>query len=680
VAIQIYRLQESLPAAAAFTGTPTFPSAGGFTALDFDGVTNRCTIPTAPLAAAQGTFSIDWSPSFTPPAVVDQIIADIASTGFILAFRGDPIYGSDRQSLFVYNDGSIIAQRWTKHTAFDLLRVRVHYGGNPTRPHLEINGWAFKANAAWVAPTIGPTFTFGAASNGSAPCDCRVQSIQVSDVRTVYPFRLAGLGDSISQEQETARVCWERFAGPRVQGRGYVLEAGIGGDQLPFMLARMQEDVIDQDVTDCFLLGGLNDLKANATLAGMQGNATSIINGLSAVGIRVHVGTILPFSSSPAWSAPREAIRIAFNAWILAGLPNVTTAVDTATAMWDPSDHTRLLPAYDIGDGEHPSAEGAAHLADTIMQAVEPVIIMDDGSRVAQGSTDGGSPITLVGGGLVNTACDDDFTGVVIDAAKWATSLVGSGTVQQDDELLLRTGASASSSASLVSVPTFGPVVDIRAAFEIRTDVLRHSPTDVVRFFDFELQLNASNYFRASRLYDPVFGHGFQFTAVVGGVTVDRVVVQNQEVVSGTLRVVRVAGRIIVSINSVVLYDDNPWLAVAPANIVFRAVNESAAVGYDVLTVLDDFSVATVLLVGREPATVVRGDATYCRAISPPAAMPGKVSIAAYTCAGRVVRINDAFEYLPAQQFVVMDASGVTIGILGDGTLRNAGGSGFEVT
>lgn len=642
-------------------------------------------VPNGILDGAEGTVGIEWVPGFAAAdeqGLSESVMLDLSGPDFRLAWAGDDVPSYIR----LYNDGSSIAQVNTRHDAGTPMRLRVHYGGEPTRPHLEVNGWMMRASAAWVAPVIPPDASVGCDNAGINQCFGLYRNMIVETTRRVPDRRFASLGDSISTEPYGSDTrSWNRRAGEvylEPDGR-QILVAGVGGNTFALLLARLQSDVVDQQITDCVVLCGVNDIVTNRTLLEMQTDATAVYDALKTAGIRVIACTILPFKGAASWSAPREVIRDGFNAWLLAGRPDVDLVVDTAAHLRSPVDEESLAPAYDSGDFVHPSDAGSDALADVIMQAAlaDPAfLLLDDGSRVAQGSVDGGTAVTIVGdGGFVDDSCDDDFSGVVIDPTKWSTFEVGSGAVTQDDGLTLRTGVVVSSSAALTSLQAFEPVVDLSFFFTIETDVVSFPPSETVRFLDVELQIDANNYWRASRLFDPTFGHGFHFTAVVGGVTVDEIILQDQSATSGVIRLTRVGGRVRFCLNGNVLYDDNPFVQQG-ARLVLRAVNESASVAYDVWTFLEEFDVGTVVLFGQQPGSVVRIGDTYVRVLTPASDIPRTVPVEIWTCEGLVERVNDAFEYLPAQQFVVMDASGVTIGILGDGTLRNAGGSGFEVT
>jgi len=299
----------------------------------------------------------------------------------------------------------------------------------------------------------------------------------------------------------------------------------------------------------------------------------------------------------------------------------------------------------------------------------------------AGGPIEGGTDLIMSGGSdayarpyvYTDTTFDDDFTGAVIDVALWWTGVTGSGTVTQDDRLLLRSGTTPNSSARLTSVGTFGATGAFEAAFTIETDVIDQPPADTTRLFDFELQVDASNYFRVSREFDASLPAGsrhiFRFLCVVGGTTVEDVITPST-MLSGTIRITRVRNRVIVEANGTRIYDAAPFTVTA-ASVVFRVANPSATHPYDFTTSVDDFSCPTVVLFGDEPALIREVSASLVRVESPAVATPRTVSITVWTAAGLALTVPDAFTYELSFEFLILQEAGTTIGLVGDRTLRN---------
>ncbi len=205
---------------------------------------------------------------------------------------------------------------------------------------------------------------------------------------------LVALGDSITDGHGTTtngNDRWTDVLAARMQGdksvRGMgVLNEGIGGNRLlndglgPNALARFDRDVIAQTAVRCVIvLEGINDLgtltrdhyasaEAHATLVKrMEGAYSQMIVRAHAHGIRVIGATILPYGGSKYYhpGPESEADRQAVNAWIREP-GHFDGVVDFDKLMRDPANPNLMLPAYDSGDGLHPSPAGYKAMADAI--------------------------------------------------------------------------------------------------------------------------------------------------------------------------------------------------------------------------------------------------------------------------------------------------------------------------
>ena len=101
-----------------------------------------------------------------------------------------------------------------------------------------------------------------------------------------------------------------------------------------------------------------------------------MIAGIAQMAMRAHssglklIGaTLTPFGNETflpgAWTPEREKHRIAFNDWIR-GTDMLDGVADFDLALRDPDCPTQLLPAYDCGDGLHPSDLGYCKMGDAI--------------------------------------------------------------------------------------------------------------------------------------------------------------------------------------------------------------------------------------------------------------------------------------------------------------------------
>jgi lysophospholipase L1-like esterase len=169
---------------------------------------------------------------------------------------------------------------------------------------------------------------------------------------------------------------------PGSAGLFAVLNEGISGNRLlsdgagAKGVERFERDVLGQSgVTHVIILIGINDI--GLTLQDSGGrlgapNVDQITAGLQqlidqsrAWGVKVLLGTLLPFKESAYWSAEKEIRRQAVNRWIR-GQQGIDGVIDFDAALRDPADPQSLKPVYDLGDHLHPSAAGHAAMADAI--------------------------------------------------------------------------------------------------------------------------------------------------------------------------------------------------------------------------------------------------------------------------------------------------------------------------
>jgi lysophospholipase L1-like esterase len=202
------------------------------------------------------------------------------------------------------------------------------------------------------------------------------------------------LGDSITDGHgatTNGNDRWPDVLAARMQAekstRGMgVLNEGIGGNRLlldglgPNALARFDRDVIAQTALKCVIvLEGINDLgtltrdhdasaEAHADLVKrIEGAYSQMILRAHAHGIRAIGATILPDGGSKYYhpGPESEADRQAVNAWIREP-GHFDGVVDFDKLMRNPTHPGNLLPAYDSGDGLHPSPAGYRAMGDAV--------------------------------------------------------------------------------------------------------------------------------------------------------------------------------------------------------------------------------------------------------------------------------------------------------------------------
>jgi lysophospholipase L1-like esterase len=128
---------------------------------------------------------------------------------------------------------------------------------------------------------------------------------------------------------------------------------------------RLPEDVLLRaGVRSVIIFEGVNDIQQDPH----QTDPEQIIAGLAQItavaraqDLRVVGATIMPFRGWGAWTPELERTRVAVNDWIRATFGGAVADFDAATR--DPSDPTRMLPAYDSGDHLHPNDAGDLAMA-----------------------------------------------------------------------------------------------------------------------------------------------------------------------------------------------------------------------------------------------------------------------------------------------------------------------------
>jgi len=146
------------------------------------------------------------------------------------------------------------------------------------------------------------------------------------------------------------------------------INAAKGGASTSAMLTawRANDDPAPARV---FVLGGINDIVADATAASAFANLNTIYTEAQAAGVEVVAIATLPFGTSTYWTAGRQTQLEALNASVLASL-DADFTVNLYTAMQDPADLDAILPAYRLSDGLHPNEAGTAAMAAAVATAL----------------------------------------------------------------------------------------------------------------------------------------------------------------------------------------------------------------------------------------------------------------------------------------------------------------------
>ena len=171
-------------------------------------------------------------------------------------------------------------------------------------------------------------------------------------------------------DQLSARLAGE--ANPNIA----VVNAGIGGNRWVFDFPgqsgsnRFERDVLGvQGVTHAILLLGINDLEVAHALPSQKVTADQLIAATQAAmskakarGVKVLLGTLLPYKGSALFDATDEAVRQGYNGWVRTQVVADGT-VDFDAALRDPADPFAISPQLASFDHLHPNDAGYGAMA-----------------------------------------------------------------------------------------------------------------------------------------------------------------------------------------------------------------------------------------------------------------------------------------------------------------------------
>jgi lysophospholipase L1-like esterase len=189
-----------------------------------------------------------------------------------------------------------------------------------------------------------------------------------------------GIGSTVDANKRYPNQLDARLKAAGFSRTGVVNE-GLGGNRWindftgPSGTNRLDRDLLNvPGVTHAILLEGINDIGFSVDPTPTQVVSADQINSAIANavaraksrGIKVIVGTLLPFQGTGYFSADGETKRQAVNAFIRSGGTGADAVVDFDALMRDPSNPAALNPAYDSGDHLHPNDTGYGVMAGAI--------------------------------------------------------------------------------------------------------------------------------------------------------------------------------------------------------------------------------------------------------------------------------------------------------------------------
>ena len=154
----------------------------------------------------------------------------------------------------------------------------------------------------------------------TAAGDIKLGSIVPKRLNAVYT-----LGDSLTATPTYPNKLAALLGSPWV-----VRNLGISGNTTTQMEARIDAHCLNAgDGEYIVILGGINDIAADASAATIEGNLQAMYSAAAAAGLTVIACTITPFKTNAAWSSGRQTVLDAVNAWILGTAIDVDYTVDS---------------------------------------------------------------------------------------------------------------------------------------------------------------------------------------------------------------------------------------------------------------------------------------------------------------------------------------------------------------
>lgn len=238
-----------------------------------------------------------------------------------------------------------------------------------------------------------------------------------NDVAAAKPLTAVFLGDSQTDQggqttSWTNRGWWVWMQAMLGHPFTVLKNAGISGNTLTQMLARIQTDVIAYNPGWVFLFGGKNDISAGETFATLQARYIAILDALLASPSNPKV-VVVTDPPNNANDAARNLVRDQFNAWLRElprTRPQVVAVIDANSALTDPASNQYLTGTN--FDPTHPNADGAFLIGQLAANALGALVPKVNSLSVGADSTNLiGSKGSFVGGTGLATGWSEYHTG-----------------------------------------------------------------------------------------------------------------------------------------------------------------------------------------------------------------------------------------------------------------------------
>jgi lysophospholipase L1-like esterase len=264
-----------------------------------------------------------------------------------------------------------------------MLDVTMYFASATTMPTVHSDG----RQTTYIVPgnqlSTATVFAAGADLRQSYYGLAAVETSSTSASKVVVTFgdsQSDGFASSFDANKRYPNQLDDRLKAAGLARTG-VANAGISGNRWlndfagPSGNSRFDRDVLGvAGATDVIILQGINDIGFAVDPAPFQAvTAQQIIDSIAtavgkakAHGLKVFVGTLLPYRGAGYFSADGEVKRQAVNAWIRSNSAGADGVIDFEHVIGSAADPSVFNPAYDSGDHLHPNDAGYAAMAAAI--------------------------------------------------------------------------------------------------------------------------------------------------------------------------------------------------------------------------------------------------------------------------------------------------------------------------
>src|ERR1017187_5022009 len=265
-------------------------------------------------------------------------------------------------NLFFGNPGS---SQWLNGTSGTISYSSGSIGINTTTPLalLSIVGSATSTAPLFDIASSSGTSLFRVSPNGTVT----ICSTLPGGCTTLTPtlHQIYAVGDSLTADG-TYVAALQALLG----ANWHINNRGISGQGTAIAAMLFPQAVLANTDGEYLILWlGINDVAADATAAATEANLQAMITAAHNAGMKVVSVNVTPFKGNGFWSAPRQTVLDAINAWLATTATNVDYRVNAWSLLVDPATANTLLPTYDDGSHLHLSTAGYTAIANAIYTA-----------------------------------------------------------------------------------------------------------------------------------------------------------------------------------------------------------------------------------------------------------------------------------------------------------------------